>query len=69
MSSRQKQAEGVAFAIKSDKLFDLVDILEANELTKDLNVKLNKQKVRGSKNRKAQINNFKNYIYSVRAFD
>jgi S1-C subfamily serine protease len=69
MSSRQKQAEGVAFAIKSDKLFDLVEILEANELTKDLNVKLNKQKVKGSKNRKAQISNFKNYIYSVRAFD
>ena len=46
-----------------------VEILEANELTKDLNVKLNKQKVKGSKNRKAQINNFKNYIYSVRAFD
>jgi S1-C subfamily serine protease len=69
MSSRQKQAEGVAFAIKSDKLFDLVELLEANELTKDLNVKLNKQKVKGSKNRKAQINNFKNYIYSVRAFD
>ena len=69
MSSRQKQAEGVAFAIKSDKLFDLVETLEENELTKDLNVKLNKQKVKGSKNRKAQINNFKNYIYSVRAFD
>jgi len=69
MSSRQKQAEGVAFAIKSDKLFDLVETLEANELTKDLNVKLNKQKVKGSKNRKTQINNFKNYIYSVRAFD
>ena len=69
MSSRQKQAEGVAFAIKSDKLFDLVETLEENELTKDLNVKLNKQKVKGSRNRKAQINNFKNYIYSVRAFD
>ena len=69
MSSRQKLAEGVAFAIKSDKLFDLVETLEENELTKDLNVKLNKQKVKGAKNRKAQINNFKNYIYSVRAFN
>ena len=69
MSSRQKLAEGVAFAIKSDKLFDLVQTLEENELTKDLHVKLNKQKVKGSKNRKAQINNFKNYIYSVRAFN
>lgn len=69
MSSRQKLAEGVAFAIKSDKLFDLVQTLKENELTKDLHVKLNKQKVKGSKNRKAQINNFKNYIYSVRAFD
>jgi len=69
MSSRQKLAEGVAFAIKSDKLFDLVETLESNELTKDLNVKLNKQKVKGSKDRKKQINNFKNYIYSVRAFD
>ena len=69
MSSRQKQAEGVAFAIKADKLFDLVATLEGNELTKDLNVKLNKQKVKGSKDRKTQINNYKNYIYSVRAFD
>lgn len=69
MSSRQKQAEGVAFAIKADKLFDLVEILEENELTKDLHVKLNKQKVKGAKDRKTQINNFKNYIYSVRAFD
>lgn len=69
MSSRQKQAEGVAFAIKADKIFDLVTTLQENDMTKDLKIKLNKYPLKRTRDRKTQINNYKNYIYSVRSFN
>ena len=42
ISTRQKQAEGVAFAIKSKKIYDLVNTIKENESTKDVKIKLAK---------------------------
>ena len=72
ISTREKLAVGVTFAIKSNKIIDLIaSVKEDNELIKKANVKLNITKVEhvNSKNRKVQINNLKPYIFSVRSYN
>ena len=69
ISTRQKQAEGVAFAIKSKKIYDLVNTIKENEDTKDISIKLAKASAHTGKDRKSHINNFKNYIYSIKSFN
>ena len=72
ISTREKLAVGVTFAIKSNKIIDLIaSVKEDDELIKKANVKLNITKVEhaNSKNRKGQINNLKPYIFSVRSYN
>ena len=69
ISTRQKQAEGVAFAIKSKKIYDLVNTIKENESTKDVKVKLAKASSKLGKDRKSHISNFKNYIYSIKSYN
>jgi serine protease Do len=68
ISTRQKQAEGVAFAVKSNKIFDIIDA--ANEASaKSITIKLPRQSAIRKSNRKNQLDNLKNYMYSVRSFN
>ena len=69
ISTRQKLAEGVAFAVKSTEIIDVVNALKDNETTKDINIKLPKFTSSASRNRKAQLDNLKNFMYSVRSFN
>jgi len=69
ISTRQKQAEGVAFAIKSKKIYDLVNTIKENESTKDINIKLAKASNHAGKDRKSHISNFKDFIYSIKSFN
>jgi serine protease Do len=69
ISTRQKQAEGVAFAIKSKKIYDLVNTIKENESTKDVKVKLAKASTKHGKDRKSHISNFKDYIYSIKSYN
>ena len=69
ISTRQKLAEGVAFAVKSTEIIDVVNALKDNERTKDINIKLPKFTSSASRSRKAQLDNLKNFMYSVRSFN
>jgi S1-C subfamily serine protease len=63
INTRQKQAEGVAFAIKSSKVFDLIEAA-----SKENTIKIAKKSI-GKNDRKKQISNLKNYIYNIRSFN
>jgi S1-C subfamily serine protease len=68
ITTRQKQAEGVAFAVKSSKIFDMVRAIEAQDSTHSIALKLPKHtNVRGD--RKDKISNLKDYMFSVRSFN
>jgi S1-C subfamily serine protease len=69
ISTRQKQAEGVAFAVKSNKIFDLIESVNENETNKSAKIKLAKNNTANLNNRKSQISNLKNYIYSIRSYN
>lgn len=70
VSTRQKQAEGVAFAIKSSKIYDVIKALSENESTKDLNIKIAKSSNRkANANRKNKINTYKDFIYSIKSYN
>ncbi len=69
ISTRQKQAEGVAFAIKSKKIYDLVDAIKENDNTEAMSIKLNKASSKAHTDRKSHINNFKDFIYSIKSFN
>jgi serine protease Do len=72
ISTREKLAVGVAFAIKSNKIIDLIaSVKEDDELNGKAEVKLHVTKVEhtNSTNRKVQINNLKPYIFSVRSYN
>jgi len=69
ISTRQKQAEGVAFAIKSKKIYDLVDAIKENDNTEAISIKLKKANAKAHSDRKSHINNFKDFIYSIKSFN
>jgi S1-C subfamily serine protease len=68
INTRQKQLEGVTFAIKSDKIFDLINASEKTDGTLK-NFKVQISNVKPGRDRKKQINNLKNYIYNIRSFN
>ena len=69
INTRQKQAEGVAFAIKSSKIYDLIEAAQ-KDATKEQSFKISKN-ISNSKSgdRKKQIGDLKNYIYNIRSFN
>jgi len=69
MSARQKLAEGVAFAIKSNKIIDLIASIKENDDKAEIKLKISKGGLSNTTNRKDQINNFKPYIFSVRSYN
>jgi S1-C subfamily serine protease len=68
ISTRQKQTEGVAFAVKSNKIFDIIEAAKEAD-AKIVAIKLPKQSTIRKSNRKNQLVNLKNYMYSVRSFN
>jgi S1-C subfamily serine protease len=68
INTRQKQLEGVAFAIKSAKIFDLITSSEKTEAHLN-NIKLQQNKSNTSIDRKKQISNLEGYIYNIRSFN
>jgi S1-C subfamily serine protease len=69
INTRQKQAEGVAFAVKSNKIFDLIESVNETENKKINKIKLSRTNTANLNNRKNQISNLKNYIYSIRSYN
>ncbi|MCX6212063.1 MAG: serine protease [Bacteroidetes bacterium] len=69
ISTRQKLAEGVAFAIKSNKIIELIDNAKENDDNAEIKLKISKGAQRNAANRKEQISNLKNYIFSVRSYN
>lgn len=69
INTRQKQAEGVAFAIKSNKIFDLIESVNQEQNNNTSKIKLPKYNMANVANRKSQISNLKNYIYSIRSYN
>ena len=69
ISTRQKLAEGVAFAIKSNKIIDLIENAKENDDKGEIKLKISKGEQHHAANRKDQISNLKNYIYSVRSYN
>ena len=68
INTRQKQLEGVTFAIKSAKIIDLIAASEkASE--KGKNIRIQKYNYNASNDRKQQINNLKSYIFNIRSFN
>jgi S1-C subfamily serine protease len=68
INTRQQQLEGVTFAIKSAKIFDLIAASEkSNE--KVSNIKIQNKNSGSNKDRKKQISTIKNYIYNIRSFN
>ena len=68
INTRQKQAEGVAFAIKSAKIFDIVEAAQKDASNEEA-IKIAKNANHLNGDRKKQISNLKNFIYSVRSFN
>ncbi len=69
ISTRQKLIEGVAFAVKSTKIFEVINELKNDKKTKNLNLKLSKYTSLNSAGRKAQLEQLKNYMFSIRSFN
>ena len=69
INTRQKQAEGVAFAVKANKIFDLIESVNEKENKKTGKIKLSKNNTANLSNRKGQLSNLKNYIYSIRSYN
>jgi S1-C subfamily serine protease len=69
INTRQKQAEGVAFAIKSSKIFDLIEDAQKENLG-DNGTKISKNiGISKGGNRKKQIGDMKNFIFNIRSFN
>ncbi|MEI7588442.1 MAG: serine protease [Chitinophagia bacterium] len=68
ISTREKLAVGVTFAIKSNKIIDLIASAKENEAPTDIKLKVTKVE-HIAINRKVQINSLKPYIFSVRSFN
>ena len=69
INTRQKQAEGVAFAIKSSKIYDLIEAAQ-NDAPKDQSFKISKSiGALKTGDRKKQIGDLKKYIYNIRSFN
>lgn len=67
INTRQKQLEGVTFAIKSEKIYELINAIEdkiGNENKINL-IKVNPTKL----DRKKLINNIKGFIFNIRSFN
>jgi S1-C subfamily serine protease len=72
ISTREKLAVGVAFAIKSNKIIDLIASVKGDEVLNekaDVKLKITKVEHANSNNRKVQINNLKPYIFSIRSYN
>jgi len=69
ISTRQKLTEGVAFAVKSTKIFEVIEELKKDKKTKGLNLKLAKYTSLGNNNRKLQLDQLKKYMFSIRSFN
>ncbi len=69
INTRQKQAEGVAFAIKSSKIFDLIEAAQ-NEQSNEKAVHIAKSmSTSKSSDRKKQIGEMKNFIFNIRSYN
>lgn len=68
INTRQKQAEGVAFAIKSSKIYDIIEAAKKEE-DKETNIKLLKNTSRRLGDRKKQINNLQHFIFNIQSYN
>lgn len=69
ISTRQKLAEGVAFAIKSNKIIDLIAAVKEMDEKSEIKLKISKGNHSTTANRKDQISKYKPYIFSVRSYN
>jgi S1-C subfamily serine protease len=69
ISAREKSAIGVAFAIKSNKIIDLIASVNEKDENALIKLKLSKGTRNISSKRINQINLFKPYIFSIRSYN
>ncbi len=68
LSTRQAQADGVAFAVKSKNIFTIVEELKKSDTSfEKIKLPTNKSALRGVE-RKAQINKVEDFVYYVKAY-
>jgi len=67
INTRQKQLEGVTFAIKSAKIYDLINEVETKS-GKENKIEFSK-KVSSKQDKKKTINNMRGYIFNIRSFN
>jgi S1-C subfamily serine protease len=69
INTRQKQLEGVTFAVKSEKIYDLIEAIKKENKGEKINeeslMALTKNKI----DKKKMINNIKAYIYNIRSYN
>jgi S1-C subfamily serine protease len=69
INTRQNHAEGVAFAIKSSKIFDLIESAEKKDEENKMG-KISKNLTNNKRgDRKKQIGEMKNFIFNIRSFN
>lgn len=68
ISTREKQSEGVAFAVKSNNIYTLIEELKNND-DSATNIKLPSSSSLKGIDRKEQIKKIENYVFLVQAFN
>ncbi|MBN8835849.1 MAG: serine protease [Sphingobacteriia bacterium] len=69
ISTREKLSEGVAFAVKSNNIYKLVDELKnTDDSTENIKLPSNNSSIKGI-DRKDQIKKIENYVFLVQAFN
>jgi S1-C subfamily serine protease len=69
INTRQKQAEGVAFAVKSSRIDDLIESAQAqNKEDKSLK-SLNHSLLQKKQSKQRKIGDIKNFIFNIRSYN
>ena len=69
INTRQKQAEGVAFAVKSSKINNLIEKAQENNKEDKSLKSLNHLLFHKSEGRSRKISDLKNYIFNIRSYN
>ncbi len=69
INTRQKQLEGVTFAVKSEKIYDLIETIKKENKGDKINEANLMALIKNKSDKKKMIHNLKAYIYNIRSFN
>jgi hypothetical protein len=69
INTRQKQAEGVAFAIKASRIDDLVESAQAQNKEDKILKSLNHSLLQKKEGKRKKIGDIKNFIFNIRSYN